>query len=177
MPLLLLVATWLAGRMAVTFSASTGWMAAAAIDVAFLVLLAGAALREIVAGRNWRNLKIVAVVCVLAAANLAFHVEAHVHGVAEYSTRVGIAAVVLLITLVGGRIIPSFTHNWLVRARGGRLPAPFGRFDAAVIAATAARADKPSSGECPARALIEWPRWPLASLASAAARRSSMPRS
>src|SRR5262245_13530873 len=32
----------------------------------------------------------------------------------------------------------------------------------------AARADEPGSGECPARALIEWPRWPLASLASAA---------
>jgi len=31
-----------------------------------------------------------------------------------------------------------------------------------------ARADEPGSGECPARALIEWPRWPLASLASAA---------
>jgi error-prone DNA polymerase len=31
-----------------------------------------------------------------------------------------------------------------------------------------ARADEPGSGECPARALIEGPRWPLASLASAA---------
>ena len=31
-----------------------------------------------------------------------------------------------------------------------------------------ARAEEPASGECPARALIEWPRWPLASLASAA---------
>jgi DTW domain-containing protein YfiP len=30
------------------------------------------------------------------------------------------------------------------------------------------RADEPSAGECPARALVEWPRWPLASLASAA---------
>ena len=58
MSLLLLVATWLAGRIAVTLSAWTGWMAAAAIDVAFLVLLAGAASREIVAGRNWRNFKI-----------------------------------------------------------------------------------------------------------------------
>ena len=28
-----------------------------------------------------------------------------------------------------------------------------------------ARADEPGSGECPARALIEWPRWPLASAA------------
>ncbi|MDB5545169.1 MAG: heme-Cu protein NnrS, partial [Hyphomicrobiales bacterium] len=39
--------------------------------------------------------------------------------------------------LVGGRIIPSFTRNWLARAKGGRLPKPFGRFDAAAIFATA----------------------------------------
>src|SRR5882757_3680586 len=31
-----------------------------------------------------------------------------------------------------------------------------------------ARADEPSSGECPARASMEWRHWPLASLASAA---------
>jgi NnrS protein len=76
MPLLLLVATWLAGRVAVTLSASIGWIPAAAIDGAFLLLLAGAATREIVAGSNWRNLRIVAMICVLAAANLAFHLEA-----------------------------------------------------------------------------------------------------
>src|SRR5262245_54261260 len=107
-PLLLLVGTWLAGRIAVTLSASIGWMAAAVIDVAFLAVLAGAATREIVVGSNWRNLKIVAMIGVLAAANLAFHLEAHVRGSAEYATRVGIAAVVLLITLIGGRIVPSF---------------------------------------------------------------------
>ena len=36
--------------------------------------------------------------------------------------RLGIAAVILLICLVGGRIVPSFTHNWLVRENPGRLP-------------------------------------------------------
>jgi len=137
-PLLLLVSTWLAGRIAVTLSASIGWMVAAVIDVAFLAVLAGAATREIVVGSNWRNLKIVAMIGVLAAANLAFHLEAHLRGSAEYATRVGIAAVVLLITLIGGRIVPSFTHNWLVRERAGRLPAPFGRFDIAIVAASTA---------------------------------------
>jgi len=39
-----------------------------------------------------------------------------------------------------------------------------------VMVASRARADEPGSGECPARALLEWPRWPLASLASAAPR-------
>src|SRR5262249_20096138 len=40
----------------------------------------------------------------------------------------------LLISLIGGRIIPSFTRNWLVRENPGRLPVPFGRFDTIVIA-------------------------------------------
>jgi len=41
-----------------------------------------------------------------------------------------------------------------------------GRF----VAAATVRADEPGSGECPARAPMKWPRWPLASLASAAPR-------
>jgi uncharacterized protein involved in response to NO len=128
-PLLVLVLAWLAGRIAVTLSAHLGWLAAALIDVSFLVLMAAAVAREIVAGRNWRNLKMVAILGLLAAANLAFHLEAHLEGVAHYATRAGIAIVVLLITVVGGRIVPSFTRNWLMRQPTGRLPAPFGRFD------------------------------------------------
>jgi uncharacterized protein involved in response to NO len=136
-PLLVLIGVWLAGRLAVSLSVSIGWMAAAAIDCAFLVLVTAAAAREVVTGRNWRNLKVVAIVAVLAAANLGFHLEAHFFGVADYSLRAGIGAVVILITLVGGRIVPSFTHNWLARAKPGRLPAPLGRFDVAAILASA----------------------------------------
>jgi uncharacterized protein involved in response to NO len=44
---------------------------------------------------------------------------------------------VLLISLVGGRIIPSFTRNWLVRENPGRLPTPFDRFDKIVIGLSA----------------------------------------
>jgi uncharacterized protein involved in response to NO len=47
---------------------------------------------------------------------------------------VGIAVVVMLISLIGGRIVPSFTRNWLVRENPGRLPVPFGRFDIIVVA-------------------------------------------
>ena len=48
-----------------------------------------------------------------------------------------IAALVLLIMVIGGRIIPSFTHNWIMRENPGRLPVPFGRFDVVVIALSA----------------------------------------
>jgi uncharacterized protein involved in response to NO len=133
MPLLALVLVWIAGRAAVDASALIGWLAAALIDAAFLALVAAAAAREIVAGRNWRNLKIVAIVGVLAAANFAFHLEAHLRGSAEYSGRAAIGAIVLLIAIVGGRIVPSFTHNWLARTRPGRLPISYAHFDTGVI--------------------------------------------
>ena len=88
-PLVLLFSTWVAGRIAVSISAWIGWGPAAAIDSLFLVLLAAVAAREIVAGRKWSNLKIVAIVGLLAAGNLAFHLEAHLSGLAEYATRGG----------------------------------------------------------------------------------------
>lgn len=138
MPLLVLVAVWVAGRVCVTLSAQIGWLPAAIVDVGFLALVIAATAREIVAGKNWRNLRVVGLVTFLFAGNIAFHIEAHVHGHAEFGVRIGIAATVLLLVVIGGRIIPSFTRNWLARENPGRLPAPFGRFDAAVIAVSAA---------------------------------------
>jgi uncharacterized protein involved in response to NO len=35
--------------------------------------------------------------------------------------------------LIGGRIVPSFTRNWLARREAARLPAPVGRFDAIAV--------------------------------------------
>ena len=135
-PLVLLFSIWVAGRIAVSASAWIGWGPAMAIDSAFLILLAAAAAREIIAGRKWSNLKIVVIVSLLAAGNLAFHLEAHFTGLAEYATRGGVAMVIVLIALVGGRIIPSFTRNWLARQAPGHMPSPFGRFDAATMAFT-----------------------------------------
>lgn len=137
MPLLVLVLAWLAGRLAVTASALIGWPLAMAADALFLLLLAGAAAREIVAGRNWRNLKVVVLVALLLAANLAFHLEAGLTGSAEFSRRAAIAAVLMLVALIAGRIVPSFTRNWLAPRGPGRLPMPFGGYDKLVLAVSA----------------------------------------
>jgi len=75
-PLAALVASWLAGRIAVMFSASIGWAPACAVDAAFLALLATAAAREIIAGRKWSNLPVVAIISLFGATNIAFHIEA-----------------------------------------------------------------------------------------------------
>jgi uncharacterized protein involved in response to NO len=136
-PLLILVIVWAAGRVAVVFSATIGWFAAAAIDVGFLALIVAATAREIIAGRNWRNLKVLIPVAVLALANAGFHFEAHFFGAAEFATRAGVTAILVLLMLIGGRVIPSFTRNWLARENPGRLPAPFGKFDGLAIALSA----------------------------------------
>jgi uncharacterized protein involved in response to NO len=132
-PLLMLVAAWIAGRLAVTFSAAGPWWVALLVDASFLLLVAAAAAREIAAGKNWRNLPVVALVTLLLAGNVAFHLEAHFRGTADYGLRIGVAVVVLLISLIGGRVTPSFTRNWLVKENPGRLPVPFGRFDVVVV--------------------------------------------
>ena len=133
-PLAILVGCWLAGRVAIFFSAAIGWRAACAIDATFLLLLGAAAAREIIAGQRWSNLPVVAIITMLGAVNVAFHIEAHVNGIADIATRFAIALVITLVALIGGRIVPSFTRNWLARQNPGRLPVPFGHFDALVIA-------------------------------------------
>ena len=137
-PLFGLLTLWLAGRCAVFFSAEIGWLATAALDCAFLLALAAVAAREIVAGKNWRNLKVLAPVMVLFVANALFHGEVHQFGIADTGRRLGFGAAILLIMIIGGRIIPSFTHNWLTRENPGRLPVSFNRFDMATIAFSAA---------------------------------------
>lgn len=136
LPLLGLVLVWVAGRFAVFFSAKIGWLAGAAIDCAFLLSVATAAATEIIAGRNWRNLKVLLPVVVLLVANVIFHSEAHYAGISDISRRLGLGAAIVLITIIGGRIVPSFTRNWLVRENPGRLPTPFGRFDILTITVT-----------------------------------------
>lgn len=132
--LLALLLLWLAGRVAVTFSTHIGWQWALIVDSAFLIAVAIVIAREIIAGANWRNLKVLLPLLVLAAANIAFHLEAHFVGVSDISRRLAALAAITLIMLIGGRVIPSFTRNWLVRENPGRLPAAFSRFDMVSIA-------------------------------------------
>jgi uncharacterized protein involved in response to NO len=131
--LAVLVTVWMAGRVAVCVSALIGRPAAGAVDVLFLVLTAAAAGREVIAGRNWRNLPPVFILLAFAVGDVIFHLEDYRKGSAELGTRLGIAAAVLLISLIGGRIIPSFTRNWLTRENPGRLPLSFGRLDIGVL--------------------------------------------
>jgi uncharacterized protein involved in response to NO len=144
LPLVVLFGTWLAGRAAMASSALIEADLAAALDLSFFAVLLAIVLREILAGRNWRNLPMPAAVSGLLLANILTHAEAV--GGASTGTlglRLAIAIIILLISLVGGRIIPSFTRNWLMKRSdvsrsGARLPAAFDGFDRACLVATLA---------------------------------------
>lgn len=136
-PLAALWTVWLAGRVAVLVSAEIGAGIAMVIDMAFPLLLLLVVLREIVAGKNWRNLPMVAAVGALLAADLLMHLDAlGLALTADVGRRLGIGVFVLLITLVGGRVVPSFTRNWLVKRGETRLPAAFGSIDRAALVLT-----------------------------------------
>jgi uncharacterized protein involved in response to NO len=128
-PLAALVLLWLAGRVAVLLSADLGWALAALVDCGFLAVVCAVIAREIIAGKNTRNLKILIFFGLFCAANVAFHIEAHVSGSAAYGRRFGLAAIIALVMLVGGRVIPSFSQTYLAKRGEGRLPKIFGRFD------------------------------------------------
>lgn len=130
-----LASLWLAGRLATLFALETGPVAASLIDLAFLPVLLAVIVREIVAGRNWRNLPITIAVGLLFAANLLIHLEVlEMFETGGHGQRLAIATMIMLIGLIGGRVIPSFTRNWLAKRDSARLPAPFGRFDGFVLA-------------------------------------------
>jgi uncharacterized protein involved in response to NO len=138
-PLAGLVLLWLAGRVAVLLSAIIGPVASALLDLSFPAAFLGVVAREIVAGRNWRNLPMVAALAGLLLSNALVHLAAlGVADTATFGNECGIAILVMLISLVGGRIIPSFTRNWLARSRPGIAPpATASWLDSGVLSVTA----------------------------------------
>jgi uncharacterized protein involved in response to NO len=135
-PLAVVAAVWLAGRAAMLASGAIGAPLAAVADLAFLALLIAVVARELVAWRNWRNLPILAALSLLFTGNALVHLHAiGIAYTAAVGNRLGVATLLLLIALVGGRIVPSFTRNWLARERpGGALPAAWNAVDRIALA-------------------------------------------
>ena len=134
MPLLVLVMLWLAGRAAGLLAADP-WVAMAA-DLAFPLVLGFAIWREVIAGRNWKNAPVALMISLFGIANALDHLANTGTLASNLGQRLALAVVAILISLIGGRIVPSFTRNWLVKQRADALPAPFGRLDTAALAAT-----------------------------------------
>jgi len=159
-PLLALIGLWLFGRAAMAAPKLSGLLVASVIDSLFLLALTLIVGREVVVGRNWQNLRVLVGIGALAALNLAFHAATLWGWDIGPVVRGTVGVFALLISQVGGRIVPSFTRNYLARQGATALPHPADRFDqfalgAAVLAAIS-WADAPGL-------------WPTTILAAAAA--------
>lgn len=124
-----LVAFWLIGRLAVSMSRDINELIVAGASLLFPLALTLALTREITAAGNKRNLKVAALVGSLAVTDAMFHYEAWLTGRAKLSIALAISLVLILLMVIAGRIIPSFTSNWLKANRPGPLPREFGLFD------------------------------------------------
>lgn len=137
-PLAILVTFWLAGRLAM-FSPIMSAMA----DGLFWLLLCVLVARELFSARNKRNYKVLAVLVALSLSDMLFHA-----GELELLPAIDLQRVlwgqlwlvIVLINVVGGRVIPAFTGNWLRRRAPmgeelapSSLPEPFGLIDQIAI--------------------------------------------
>lgn len=115
---------WVGGRAGVLLSDGLPSLAVALVDLAMPVALTGFLAREIIVGKNWRNLIVLTMLGIFTISNAIFHWEAARGDYAAqgYGLRAGLGAALMMIAVIGGRIVPSFTRNWLARQGPGRLP-------------------------------------------------------
>ena len=113
-----LAAIWFAGRISFGFATFLPVMVVAAIELLFLPMLVWMIAPALIRTRN-RNIALLAVLSVLWLIDAIFLVAmANGETLLSIKTmRVGVDIVLLLITVIGGRIIPTFTANAL-RSRG-----------------------------------------------------------
>jgi uncharacterized protein involved in response to NO len=121
-PLIALTMLWLAGRIGFAMAGIVPANVLAAVELAFLPCLAALIAWPLLRTRN-RNTALLIVLTLLWLADGVFLCASSLGNVelASRSLRVGIDIVLMLITIVGGRIVPAFTGNAL-RSRGVSAP-------------------------------------------------------
>ncbi len=133
-----LVAVWLAGRIVHWISALLPVAFVAVVDLSFLLLLAVVVTQPILATGNKRQLIFVPILGAYWLGNLLIHLDlAGVGGTLGFTgLRLGAYALAILVVIMGGRIIPSFTSNYL-GTRGARIKIVFNsRIDKVAMLAT-----------------------------------------
>lgn len=163
LPLLLLALLWIAGRMAVWFSAWIPPLVVALIDLSFLPLLTVVMAAGLMLRPQPRNLVFLGLLAALAVANLQVHLEwmGYAAGDASQGLESAIMIFSLMVVIVGGRVVPSFTRNALIRLETARpLPVSSPAIDRlSVLSATTVAC----------LALVGAPDWLLAPACAAAA--------
>ncbi|NOX82895.1 MAG: NnrS family protein [Alphaproteobacteria bacterium] len=133
-----LAGLWLAGRAAILSADFIGAPLAMAVDCAFLIVLDLLLWREVITGKNWRNVPICILIGLLGLGNILWHMQLARGGTGTFGVHWGLGVVAVLLALIGGRVTPSFTRNWLAKTGAAPFAAPFAAIDKVAIAALVA---------------------------------------
>ncbi len=128
--LLALFLLWLPGRLFGLFGGGAAALLALLADAAFFGTLAAFASREILASGNRRNLPVALLLGLFAAGCVLARLEPFLGPtVGGFGRHLGLAVVMMLLALIGGRVTPAFTRNWLLQRGRRPLPAEWGVWD------------------------------------------------
>jgi len=129
-PLALLLLLWILGRVGFLITAIFGTITTSLMDLPFLIVLVLVIMREIISGKNWRNLPVIILISFFTLGNILVHLQIQeIIDSAELGIRLSTFTLSVLLALIGGRIVPSFTRNWLSKNKAQRFPSPAGIFD------------------------------------------------
>ncbi len=112
-PLMVLFLLWVLARVLMVIPMTAGWWLSAIIDLAFIPVGAFYMARCVLQVKQWRNFIFVPVLTLFTLANFAMHwgkLDANPI-LAINGAKAGVFLMVVLMTIIGGRIIPFFTAN------------------------------------------------------------------
>lgn len=134
--LMVLSMFWLVARLFFALPMPNLLIPGMVADLGYGLLLFGLMSREVIAPRSRRNYKVLLILGLFVASNALFFLGLTGKGGSPMAALLsGLWLVVLLVNLIGGRIIPGFTRNWLKRQTSDphrqpvNLPQPFGTLD------------------------------------------------
>ena len=135
--LMALTFIWVLGRVAIGFAESVPAALVILGAIAYFVFLTALGLRELIAAHHFKNLRVLAVIGVIMLVDGLFTAACldviALDAVMLYQT--AILTIILLISLIGGRVIPAFTRNWMQRDHiDALMPQMFNRFDMLCLA-------------------------------------------
>jgi uncharacterized protein involved in response to NO len=112
-PLLLLTALWATGRILVLFPAVLGNTITMLVDISFLPIAAYLLGKPIVAIKQYRNLFFVPLLLLFTLANLEMYMSLSFPDIFSYrpSSYTGVVLILLLMSVMSGRVVPMFTAN------------------------------------------------------------------
>ncbi|MFO1164686.1 MAG: NnrS family protein [Paracoccus sp. (in: a-proteobacteria)] len=114
---MLVAGLWLAGRLAVCLAGMLPAAVVAAVDLAFLPVLAAKVLTQLMARPKAQNMMFLLLITMTWIGNLLVHLEWMGLADTEWQgLRGGLLAICAMIAVLGGRITPAFTRNAMLRA-------------------------------------------------------------